>query len=78
MTTSALTSKCQITVPKAIRKLLGPNINDAIGWRVEGGKAIVVPARSDFISRRGSIVVGQGMISSDIKTARSIRVEKYR
>jgi AbrB family looped-hinge helix DNA binding protein len=77
-TTSVLTSKYQTTVPKAVRKLLGLNTNDAIEWRVEGGKAIVVPVRSDFISRRGSIVVGHGIISSDIETARSLMVEKYR
>jgi bifunctional DNA-binding transcriptional regulator/antitoxin component of YhaV-PrlF toxin-antitoxin module len=78
MTTSVLTSKYQTTVPKAVRKLLGLEIHDAIEWRVEGGKATVVPARNDFLSRRGTIAVGAGDISSDIETARSLRVEKYR
>lgn len=78
MTTSVLTSKYQTTVPKSVRTLLGLEIHDAIEWRVEGGKATVAPARSDFISRRGSIVVGVGEIAFDIEEARSLRVEKYR
>ena len=78
MSTSVLTSKYQTTVPKAVRKLLGLDVHDAIEWRVEGGKATVVPVRSDFLSRRGSIVVGQGEIASDIEAARALRVEKYR
>ena len=78
MTTSILTSKYQTTVPKTIRKLLGLDVHDAIEWRVEGGKAIVVPVRGDFISHRGSIAVGQGNISADIEAARSIMVEKYK
>lgn len=78
MATSILTSKYQTTVPKAVRKLLGLEIHDAIEWRVEGGKATVVPARNDFLSHRGSITVGAGDIASDIDEARSLRVEKYR
>jgi len=78
MTTSVLTSKYQTTVPKVVRKLLGLEVHDAIEWHVEGGKATVVPARSDFLSHRGSIAVGAGDISSDIEAARSLRVEKYR
>lgn len=78
MTTSILTSKYQTTVPKSVRKLLGLDVHDTIDWRVEGGKAIVVPARSDFLARRGSIAVGQGDISSDIEAARTLRVDKYK
>lgn len=78
MTTSILTSKYQTTVPKTVRELLGLEINDAIEWRVEGGKATVIPARKDFLSRRGSIVIGAGDIEADIEAARSLRAEKYR
>jgi bifunctional DNA-binding transcriptional regulator/antitoxin component of YhaV-PrlF toxin-antitoxin module len=78
MTTSVLTSKYQTTVPKAVRKLLGLDVHDAIEWRVEGGKATVVPVKNDFLAHRGSISVGAGDIVTDIEAARSLRVEKYR
>ena len=78
MATTVLTSKFQTTIPKAVRKLLGLEINDTIEWRVEGGKAVVVPARTDFLANRGKIKIGTGDIVADIDKARSIRVEKYR
>ncbi len=78
MSTSVLTSKFQTTVPKAVRKLLGLDVHDAIEWRVEGGKATVVPVRNGFLAHRGSIAVGSGDIADDIKAARDLRVEKYR
>lgn len=77
MTTTVLTSKFQTTIPKAIRKLLGLEINDTIEWRVEGGKAVVVPARTDFLANRGKIKIGTGDIVGDIDKARLIRAEKY-
>jgi AbrB family looped-hinge helix DNA binding protein len=78
MTTTVLTSKFQTTIPKAVRKLLGLEINDTIEWRVEAGKAVVVPARTDFLANRGKIKIGTGDIVADIDKARSIRAEKYR
>jgi len=78
MTTTVLTSKFQTTVPKAVRKLLGLAINDTIEWRVEAGKAVIVPARTDFLANQGKIKVGTGDVLSDIEKARSIRAEKYR
>jgi AbrB family looped-hinge helix DNA binding protein len=78
ITTTVLTSKFQTTIPKSVRKLLGLEINDTIEWRMEGGKAVVVPVRSDFLANRGRISVGQGDIATDIEAARSLRVEKYR
>jgi AbrB family looped-hinge helix DNA binding protein len=78
MTTTVLTSKFQTTIPKAVRKVLGLEINDTIEWRVEAGKAVIAPARTDFLANRGKIRVGAGDVSSDIEKARSIRVEKYR
>lgn len=78
MTTSVLTSKFQTTVPKAVRKLLGLDVHDSIEWRVEGGKALIVPVKKDFLAHRGSIAVGSGDIAADIEAARSLRVQKYR
>ena len=48
-TTTVLTSKFKTTIPKSVRKLLELEINHTIEWRMEGGKAVVVPARSDFL-----------------------------
>lgn len=78
MTTTILTSKFQTTIPKAVRKLLELEINDTIEWRVEAGKAVVVPVRTDFLANRGKIKIGAGDVDSDIDKARSIRAEKYR
>jgi AbrB family looped-hinge helix DNA binding protein len=77
MTTTVLTSKFQTTIPKAVRKLLGLEINDTLELRVEAGKAVIVPARTDFLANRGKIKVGSGDVLSDIEKARSIRLEKY-
>ena len=78
MTTTVLTSKFQTTIPKAVRKLLGLEIKDTIEWRVEAGKAVIVPARTDFLANQGKIKIGAGDVLSDIEKARSIRAEKYR
>jgi hypothetical protein len=53
-------------------------VHDAIEWRVEGGKATIVPVRKGFLAHRGSIAVGKGDIANDIKLARELRTEKYR
>ena len=71
-----ITSKFQITIPKSVREKLKLSINDAIEWRVERGKAVILPAKKPFLQRRNSVKVGSGDIASDIEMARKERAEK--
>lgn len=51
-----VTSKGQVTVPKAVRAALGINEGDEVLFRVEGSRAVL--ARTpDFLSLAGSITV---------------------
>jgi AbrB family looped-hinge helix DNA binding protein len=53
---SKVTSKGQITLPKAVRDALGISEGDEVVFRVEGNRAIL--ARTpDFLSLAGSISV---------------------
>jgi AbrB family looped-hinge helix DNA binding protein len=75
---STITSKYQTTIPKAIRINLGLSIKDALEWKVENGKAILYPAKRNFLKYKNSVKTGQGDIAGDIEAARNIRMEKYR
>jgi antitoxin PrlF len=51
-----ITSKGQVTVPKAVREALGIKEGDAVVFRVEGNRAVL--ARTvDFLSLAGSVKV---------------------
>jgi antitoxin PrlF len=51
-----ITSKGQVTVPKAVRDALGIHEGDAVIFRVEGNRAVL--ARTpDFLALAGSISV---------------------
>ncbi len=55
-TVARLSSKGQITVPKAVRDALGVEEGDELVFRVEGHRAIV--ARTpDFLSLAGTVTV---------------------
>jgi antitoxin PrlF len=54
--TARVTSKGQVTVPKAVRDALGINEGDAVIFRVEGRRAVL--ARTpDFLDLAGTISV---------------------
>jgi AbrB family looped-hinge helix DNA binding protein len=54
--TAKVTSKGQITVPKAVRDALGLQEGDQVVFRVEGRRAVL--ARTpDFLSLAGSVAV---------------------
>ena len=44
-TTATLTSKGQITIPKAVRRLLGLQIGDALEFDVQQGRVEMRPSR---------------------------------
>ena len=51
-----VTSKGQVTVPKAVREALGINEGDAVVFRVEGNRAVL--ARTpDFLALAGGVRV---------------------
>ncbi|HJX16481.1 MAG TPA: AbrB/MazE/SpoVT family DNA-binding domain-containing protein [Candidatus Deferrimicrobiaceae bacterium] len=45
---SRLTRKCQVTVPKEIRKALRLKEGDTVYFTIEGGKAVLRPAPDSF------------------------------
>jgi len=74
---SSITSKFQTTIPKNIRENLKLSVNDALEWKIEKGKAIVIPLKRPFLKYQNSIKVGVGDIAQDIKNARESRIKKY-
>ena len=51
-----VTSKGQVTVPKAVREALGIKEGDAVVFRVEGNRAMLART-ADFLSLAGSVEV---------------------
>ena len=51
-----VTSKGQVTVPKAVREALGIEAGDDIMFRVEGNRAVLAKT-ADFLSLAGSVKV---------------------
>ena len=74
---SVITSKCQTTIPKKIRVQLKLSVSDTLEWKVENGKAVVLPVHKRFLQHRNAIKTGKGDISQDIAFAIKERVGKY-
>ncbi len=51
MPTSTLTSKGQITLPRALRERLGVKQGDRVDFSVEGARVVLRPAATDTPSR---------------------------
>jgi AbrB family looped-hinge helix DNA binding protein len=75
---SVVTSKYQATIPKNIRSQLKISVSDTLEWKVEDGKAIVLPVQRKFLEYRNTVKVGRGDIAEDIDLARKERAEKHR
>ncbi len=76
-----MTSKGQITVPKAVRDALGIGEGDNVVFRVEGNRAVL--ARTpDFLSLAGTITVPAARRNAAwddvIRTTRSARADARR
>lgn len=76
-----MSSKGQITVPKAVRDALGIGEGDSVIFRVEGNRAVL--ARTpDFLSLAGTIKVPAARRNAAwddvIRTTRSVRTDARR
>ncbi len=74
---SVVTSKYQTTIPKSIRLQLKLSVSDTLEWKIENGKAVVLPVRRKFLEYRNAVKAGNGDIASDIDLARKKRAEKH-
>ena len=76
-----VTSKGQVTVPKAVRDALGINEGDAVVFRVEGNRAVLAKT-ADFLSLAGSVEVpaARRNVAWDdvIRATRAVRGERRR
>jgi antitoxin PrlF len=75
-----VTSKGQVTVPKAVREALGIQEGDEVLFRVEGSRAVL--ARTpDFLSLAGSIPVAADKRSATwdevLRRSRARRAAEY-
>jgi AbrB family looped-hinge helix DNA binding protein len=75
---SVITSKFQITIPKAVRERLKLSAHDTLEWKIEQGKIVVLPVQKEFLKYRNRIKTGPGEIEDDIKLARQDRIKKHR
>ncbi len=75
-----LTSKGQVTVPKAVREALGVAEGDAIFFRIEGNQATLTRT-PDFLELAGTLsaATGKKNVSWDhvLERSRSSRAKKY-
>ncbi len=74
---TVITSKYQTTIPKAIRENLSLSINDALEWKVENGKILVLPTQKNFLNFINANKTGSGYIKNDIKLSIKRRTERY-
>jgi antitoxin PrlF len=76
-----VTSKGQVTVPKAVRDALGIKQGDHVVFRVEGNRAILARTR-DFLSLAGTVRVpaAKRNVAWDdvIRSTRLARATKHR
>jgi len=70
---SKITSKYQVTIPRAIRTALKLEVADSLEWTIQDGQATVRPAVKPFLRYRAAIKVGAGSIGRDIQRARTLR-----
>lgn len=80
-TSARLSSKGQVTVPKAVRDALGVKQGDEIVFRVEGNRAVLART-ADFPSLAGSVALPAAKLNvawdEVIRRTRAARARKSR
>lgn len=71
MPTSTLTSKGQITLPRAVRERLGVKQGDRVDFSVDGDRVLLRPVRADVPSR----VVG---VLGHLRRSKPVSVDQMR
>lgn len=69
MQTSTLTSKGQITIPSSVRKNLGIQQGDKVGFIVEDGKVVLLPVIKDVGAAFGLVKARRGISLGDMESA---------
>lgn len=75
---TVITSKFQTTIPKNIREKLLLSVKDTLDWKIENGRIVVSPVRTDFLKHQNSIHTEAGDIVKDIQEARRKRAGRYK
>jgi antitoxin PrlF len=74
MSTATITSKGQITIPKAVREVLGLEPGDRVAFRVIDNAAIMEPQTVDLKELFGSLVsLVEGVSVEDMESAVAAR-----
>ena len=68
-----ITSRFQVSIPRAIRDQLKLKVADSIEWQVDGDPVYVTPTDKPFLQYRGAIKVGPGDVKEDIRAAATPR-----
>lgn len=67
---SKITSKYQTTIPKEVRDKLKLSVSDTLEWKIKDGAIIVEPSKAPFKKHCGTIHVGVGDVSDDLRQGR--------
>ena len=70
MPISILSSKCQMTIPKEVRKALNLKPSGKVIIVVEGNRAIIQPLRGDLLDIGGSVKISGRERPIDFKKVR--------
>jgi antitoxin PrlF len=80
-TVARMSSKGQVTVPKAVREALGVGEGDELVFRLDGDRAIVART-ADFLGLAGSVAVPAAKRNASwdevIRRTRAVRAERSR
>jgi antitoxin PrlF len=70
---ATLTSKGQITLPRAIRQALGVSMGDKVAFALRGGEVVVTRARESGEHADPAIEAFLGLIEKDIRAGKRVR-----
>ncbi len=69
MQTSTLTAKGQVTIPSSVRKNLGIQQGDKVGFIVEDGRVVLLPVIKEIGAAFGLVKTGNSVSLDDMDRA---------